>query len=91
MVQNNRTLTSHRTQAYCKVDTHALAALGVSAQRKYSLFCGVPISITLVNERNKMNLVHRKKERGQSNPELLHVDTDTASFIFWQSTASSET
>jgi hypothetical protein len=63
MVQNKKTLSSHRIQAYCKVDTHALAALGVSAQRKYSLFCGVPISITLVNEQNKMNLAHRIRKR----------------------------
>lgn len=32
------------SEAYCRVDTHALAAPGVSAHRKYSFFCGVPIS-----------------------------------------------
>ena len=49
-------------KAYCKVDTHALAALGVSAQRKYSFFCGVPISRTVVNESNKINLDKRRRE-----------------------------
>jgi hypothetical protein len=31
-------------KAYFKVDTQALAAPSVSAQRKYSFFAGVPIS-----------------------------------------------
>lgn len=67
IVQNNNSINSHRSQAYCKVDTHALAALGVSAQRKYSFFCGVPISRTLVNEQNKKkgsqnNVAHARKK-----------------------------
>jgi len=44
------------------VDTHALAALGVSAQRKYSFFCGVPISRTLVKECSESNLDKRRRE-----------------------------
>ena len=47
--------------AYCKVATQAFAAPGVSAQRKYSFFCGVPISCIVIEELKRFHYMHSER------------------------------